>query len=245
MFLGDATIPEGLRVYAIGDVHGCDDRLAEAHRKIADDLATRAVDDHRIIHLGDYVDRGPASDAVLARLARLSRDDPRIICLRGNHDQMMIDFLADPAAGGAMWLMNGGDRTIANYGVTRGWRESNRALVELRDRLARAVPADQIAFLENLDDSVRFGDFYFCHAGIRPGVALDAQSREDLTWIREEFLDDARDHGVVVVHGHTPQPRPEVRRNRINVDTGAVFGGPLTVVCLEGTSHDFMAIERV
>lgn len=231
MHRDEARTPEGMRLYAIGDVHGCDTMLAGAHDRIAADLAERPVADHRIVHVGDYVDRGPASDAVLARLARLSRDDSRVVCLRGNHDQLMLDFLDDPVADGALWLMNGGDRTLANYGIdSRGWQESNQRLADLGDRLAGVIPAGQRAFLENLPETARFGDFFFCHAGIRPGVPLDAQVRRDLIWIRDDFLDDPRDHGVVVVHGHTPQRQPEFRPNRINIDTGAVFGGPLTVL---------------
>ncbi|MCR4282896.1 MAG: serine/threonine protein phosphatase, partial [Bauldia sp.] len=223
MFLGKATTPEGLRLYAIGDVHGCDAMLAEVHGRIAADLAQRPAADHRIIHIGAYVDRGPESAGVIGRLAALTATDPRVVCLRGNHDQMLIDFLDDPAEGGAIFLHNGGKETLRSYGV------GNRSLSyeKLGARLAEAMPPAHRAFLGALPLTVRFGDYLFVHAGIRPGVPLDAQDPHDLIWIRDEFLCDTRDHGEIVVHGHTPASAPEVRANRINIDTGAVFGGLL------------------
>lgn len=241
MFLGEAKTPDDMRLYAIGDVHGCDDLLARAHDTIAADLEADPVGDHRIIHLGDYVDRGPASFAVIDRLARMGETDRHVVSLRGNHDAMMLDFLTDPVGGGAMWLMNGGDKTLANYGVdARSWQESDRRLIALSEQFAETLPDHHRAFLAGLPDTVRFRDFFFCHAGIRPGVPLDAQAPQDLIWIRDDFLTDARDHGVVVVHGHTPQPRPDVWPNHINIDTGAVFGGPLTLLALDGTRHRFL-----
>jgi len=241
MRLGEAKTPPDTRLYAIGDVHGCDAMLAAAHDAIAADLATRPVANYRIIHIGDYIDRGPQSAGVIERLAQLVANDGHVVCLRGNHDAMMLDFLDDPVGGGPLWLMNGGEATIRSYGINiRNWHGSHRDLADLGGQLAAALPAHHRAFLEGLAYSIRFGDFYFCHAGIRPGVALDAQSHEDLIWIRDEFLWDGRDFGVVVVHGHTPAPRPEVRLNRINVDTGAVYGGPLTVLALEGTDYRFL-----
>ena len=237
MYLGAASTPQDMRLYAIGDVHGCDDLLAEAHAHIAADLAARPVADYRIIHIGDYVDRGPHSAAVIERLIRLGAGDARVVCLRGNHDQFMRDFSNDPLGVGPSWLANGGDRTLADYGVTA---EPRDGLAMLATAFAARLPASHRAFLGSLDLAVTFGDFFFCHAGIRPGVPLDRQDPEDLIWIRDPFLSDGRDHGAVVVHGHTPTPEPEVRRNRINVDTGAVFTGRLTALALEGTENRFL-----
>ena len=189
----------------------------------------------RIVHVGDYVDRGPGSAAVIERLARLCAADPRVVCLRGNHDQMMLAFLSDPAGEGPTWLDNGGETTLAAYGVG-----SDRTLSSRAENLARVLPDHHRAFLEGLRLSARMQDYFFCHAGIRPGIPLDEQTPKDLTWIRKEFLFDQRDHGVVVVHGHTPVTKPEVWPNRINIDTGAVFGGPLTVLALEGTRYRFL-----
>jgi serine/threonine protein phosphatase 1 len=226
-----------MRLYAIGDVHGMDDLLAEAHVRIAADLALRPAVDHRIVHLGDYADRGPASAAVIERLARLATNDPRVVCLRGNHDAMLLGFLADPEGTGADFLANGGGATLRSYGVTGG---SERDRAGLSRRLAAAMPPHHLAFLHSLRYCMRFGDFFFCHAGVRPGVPLDRQTPEDLTWIREEFLFDRRDFGTVIVHGHTPVREPDVRPNRIDIDTGAVFSGRLTTLGLEGTDYRFL-----
>jgi serine/threonine protein phosphatase 1 len=229
-----------MRLYAIGDVHGCDALLAAIHDAVAADLAERPAADHRIIHVGDYIDRGPDSRAAVERLLRLSEADGRIICLRGNHDALMSGFLAAPAEFGATWLHNGADATLRSYGVPvspglLGWNY---------DRLARelleVLPPGHRAFIDSLRLSVRFGDYFFAHAGIRPGVPLEEQDPEDLIWIRDPFLLNTADHGVVVVHGHTPAEMPEVRSNRIGIDTGAVYGGPLTCLVLEGTEIRFL-----
>jgi serine/threonine protein phosphatase 1 len=233
MRLGEARTPDGMRIYAIGDVHGCDAKLADMHERIAADLAERPVAERRIIHVGDYVDRGPDSAGVIRRLQGMIFADPGVICLRGNHDQMLLDFLADPEAGASMFLGNGGKQTLRSFGVNL--RSQNYA--GLARQLADAMSPNDRSFIEHLRLRVRFGDYLFVHAGIRPGVPLEEQDEHDLIWIREEFLTDQRDHGFVVVHGHTPADEPEVRDNRINVDTGAVFGGPLTCVVLEGTSY--------
>ncbi len=241
MRLGQSRTPEGMRLYAIGDVHGCDAMLAEAHDKIAADLAARPAADHRIIHVGDYTDRGKNSAAVIDRLARLTAVDGHVVCLKGNHDAMFVGFLAEPDEYGALWLSNGGDATLRSYGVTPvrslfGGHDYRR----LSEQLAEALPAAHRAFLETLPLIVRFGDYYFVHAGIRPGVPLDQQDAQDLIWIREDFLWDGGDHGVVVVHGHTPVTAPEVLPNRIGIDTGAVYGGFLTCLVLEGTDYRFL-----
>lgn len=241
MRLGQARTPEGLRLYAIGDVHGCDDLLAEAHRKIADDLARHPVPDHRIIHVGDYGDRGPSSAAVIERLAKLTIADGRVVCLRGNHDTMLLGFLTEPSEMGPTFIANGGEATLASYGVKVGLLAmfiSDHA--NLARRLAEAMPPRHRAFLEGLELTARFGDYFFCHAGIRPGIPLERQSPYDLTWIRDEFLLSGADHGVIVVHGHTPAEQPELLPNRINIDTGAVFTGRLTCLALEGTDYRFL-----
>jgi diadenosine tetraphosphatase ApaH/serine/threonine PP2A family protein phosphatase len=241
MHLGEAQIPDGLRVYAIGDVHGCDDLLAGVHGGIDRDLTARPVADHRVIHLGDYVDRGPASATVVERLSRLQAADERVLCLRGNHEEMLLEFLADPIEGAANFLGNSGETTLASYGtiLDRGM-VSPRDLINLAHDFAMRMPAQHRKFLATLPTSFRFGDYFFCHAGIRPGVALDQQDPSDLIWIREEFLASDADFGVVVVHGHTPSREPEIRANRINIDTGAVLWGRLTCLVLEGNSWRFL-----
>src|SRR5262245_15176458 len=241
MRLGQARTPEGLRLYAVGDVHGCDDLLGEVHGKIDRDLGERPAGDHRIVHIGDYGDRGPDTSAVIERLTGLTARDPRVICLRGNHDEMLLDFLVDPDDMGATFMVNGGDATLASYGVEVGLLAmlvGDHA--NLARQLVEVLPAPHRAFIESLKRTARFGDYFFCHAGIRPGVALDRQSPHDLIWIRDQFLLSGADHGVVVVHGHTPVAEPEVLPNRINIDTGAVFTGRLTCLVLEGGHYRFL-----
>jgi serine/threonine protein phosphatase 1 len=241
MRLGDTRTPEGMRLYAIGDVHGCDVLLAEMHEKIGEDLARSPVADHRIVHLGDYADRGDDTAAVVERLVRMTEADSRVVCLKGNHDALFVGFLTDPMEHGPTWLANGGDATLRSYGVTPsrsffGGFDFRR----LSERLAEALPATHRSFLLNLPLMARFGDYLFVHAGIRPGVPLESQDPLDLIWIREDFLWDASDHGFVVVHGHTPVIAPEIRPNRIDIDTGAVYGRFLTCLALEGTDYRFL-----
>jgi len=241
MWLGQARTPEGMRLYAIGDVHGCDDLLAEAHDKIARDLESRPAADYRIIHVGDYGDRGPDTAAVIERLIGLVTADARVVCLRGNHDELLVGFLNDPNRIGPTFLANGGDATLASYGVKLGVMAMLLGdPAKLSARLAERMPVSDRAFLQALPLTARFGDYLFCHAGIRPGVPLERQDPDDLTWIRDEFLLSGVDHGFVVVHGHTPASEPEVLPNRINIDTGAVFGGRLTCLVLEGTDYGFL-----
>ena len=238
MQVGEARVPDGLRLYAIGDIHGCNDALGAVHAAIATDLVWRPVADHRIIHIGDYTDRGPDSAGVVARLADLTAREAHVICLRGNHDQKLLDFIVNPAEAAPAFFSFGGKATLKSYDVgTRGQNYEG-----LGGQLAEKMPATHRAFLAGLPLSVRFGDYFFCHAGIRPGVALEAQTADDLMWIREEFLNDTRDFGAVVVHGHTVTETrmPEIRPNRIDIDTGAVFGGPLTCLVLEGTEMRFL-----
>lgn len=243
MQVGQAKAPEGLRLYAIGDVHGCDELLADMHARIRRDLALRGVADYRIIHVGDYVDRGPDSRGVIERLARMADSDPKVVCLCGNHDDLLLDFMREAPGAAENFIANGGGATLASYDVREGILARITGSHEgLGARLAAVMPDHHRRFLEGLALSARFGDFFFCHAGIRPGIALDAQEKDDLIWIREGFLDCDADLGVVVVHGHTPtrDRRPEVRPNRIDIDTGAVFGGPLTCMAIEGSEIRFL-----
>ena len=239
--LGNAQLPEGLRVYAIGDIHGCLDQLKRLHDKIEADLEKSPVAYHRIIHCGDYVDRGPDSAGVIEFLMARMSEDKTMICLFGNHEEELLGFLEDPDHWADLWLQYGGTETLASYGVAAAeYMNDDHDWTPLRDAFEAAFPEEHQTFLEGLPRICGFGDFAFVHAGVRPGVKLDKQKDHDLTWIRADFLHDERDLGAVIVHGHTPTDAVEVRRNRINIDTGAVYGGPLTCVVVEGTEIRFL-----
>jgi len=230
--LSPGWLPVGLRVYAIGDVHGCAARLAALHGQVAADLARRPVAQPLLVHLGDYVDRGADSAGVLALLRRQGTvPGVRMVNLVGNHEQMMLAAL-DPMAEEEVvgfWLDNGGDATLESYGA------------DPRDpRSWAAVPEEDLALLRGMAGSFALGGYLFAHAGVRPGVPLDRQDPMDLAWIREPFLSWRGGLGAVVVHGHTPAMGPEVLAHRIGLDTGAVFGGPLTCAVLEGERLGFL-----
>ncbi len=240
-FLGDAYLPDGLRVYAIGDVHGCLGQLRDLHSAIAADLELFGTAEHRIVHCGDYVDRGPDSAATVEYLIGFACKDPDVVCLYGNHEDELLGFLEDPDHWGRVWLTYGGRQTLTSYGVDLSNMEDNPSgWRRLRDEFEALFPMEHRRFLQGLPRKVQFGDFFFAHAGIRPGRPLHAQETDDLMWIREPFLSSTSDHGAVVVHGHTPVETREVRPNRINIDTGAVFGNELTCVVIEENEIRFL-----
>lgn len=226
------TLAPGRRIYAIGDIHGCDAQLAALHAIIAEDLAGRPVPDPLLIHIGDYVDRGPDSAAVVARLLSGSVvDGVPVINLMGNHEHTMMEALAGDRAAATDWLFQGGRPSLESYGIDPDGP---------RETWAAGVPAAHLDFLHRLSFHHRVGDYLFVHAGIRPGIPLDAQAPEDLLRIRQPFLYTEQDLGIVVVHGHTPVKAPVVRPNRIAIDTGAVFGGKLTCAVLEDATIGFL-----
>ena len=229
-----ATLPAGERVYAIGDVHGCLDRLRALHHAVAADIAARPVASATLVHLGDYVDRGPDSAGVLGLLA--DEAPPAgvsvVVNLLGNHEAMMLDALTGRSPLAVRhWLLNGGDATLRSLGLED---EVDPAA------WASRLPARWLEFLRTLALTHGAGGYLFVHAGLRPGVPITAQTREDLLWIREPFLSAAASFGAVAVHGHTPVPAPVVRPNRIGIDTGAVMGGRLTCAVLEEDQIGFL-----
>lgn len=228
-----ATLPSGPRVYAIGDVHGCLERLVAIHELIAEDLAERPTKHATLIHLGDYVDRGPESAQVVDwLLSGPPVPTSTIVNLMGNHEHLMLNALASGQTEAAeVWLANGGSDSLMSWGVPRGAPQAD---------WAGRVPVPHLTFLRDLPTHARIGPYLFVHAGIRPGLALEQQSRHDMLWIREPFLSSRLDHGFVVVHGHTPRQEPTVRPNRIGIDTGAVMGGALTCVVLETDRLGFL-----
>ncbi|MBE9605006.1 serine/threonine protein phosphatase [Acetobacteraceae bacterium H6797] len=233
--IAPALLPEGLRVYAIGDVHGCSGLLFALHRLIAQDAAARPATRMVLLHLGDYVDRGPDSAAVIARLLGPSPvAGMECVSLLGNHDAMMRDALAPGASDAAVraWLANGGNETLRSYGASARDRGSWGRIPEPHRRFLAERPLIWSA-----------GGYAFVHAGLRPGLPLAAQTEQDMLWIRQPFL-SARPEALplVVVHGHTPALRPEILRHRIGIDTGAVYGGSLTCLVLEGGCYRLLSV---
>jgi len=233
-------IPEGQRVYAIGDVHGRFDLLVPLIDRIRADNRARGSADTHIVMLGDLIDRGPDSAHVIEFLRAQQGIFATWHFLCGNHEEVMLTTLGEGSQPeDTNWLRFGGYETMLSYGAPPSlFREGGAALSKAMRAL---VPDTHIAFLESFPDRLIIGDYLFVHAGIRPGVALERQSATDLRWIREPFLDDERDHGFTVVHGHSVSGEPQMRANRIGIDTGAYRTGTLTALGLEGAEQWLLA----
>ena len=232
-----ASLPPGRRIYAIGDIHGCNRQLANLHDAIAADLARRPVPSALLLHIGDYVDRGADTAGVIVRLLDGCPIPGMVmINLMGNHESTMLEALTGDRAAGTDWLFAGGRAALQSYGIDPDGP---------RDKWAARIPQAHQDFLRNLVLMHREGGYAFIHAGVRPGIALEHQARDDLLRSRQPFLYSEADFGAVVVHGHTPVKTPVVRRNRIAIDTGAVFGGKLTCVVLEADTLGFLTADPV
>ena len=225
-----ASLPENTRIYAVGDIHGRADLLADLLRQIEADDKSRRPMASRLIFLGDYVDRGPDSHGVIEMLLHELPEHMARDFLMGNHERMLLDAIADDAVM-PLWLVNGGGAAVQSY--ARAARERGEAVGPWRD-VGDLIPAEHWAFFDALQLQVSYGGYAFVHAGVRPGIGLAEQDPHDLLWMREPFLSYSGDFGKVVVHGHTPLEAPELRDNRIGIDTGAIFTGCLTALVLEG-----------
>jgi serine/threonine protein phosphatase 1 len=233
-----STVGDGVRVYIIGDIHGRSDLLDSMIDQIHGDFAKNKVRDCLTITLGDYVDRGPDSRGVLDRLAQ----NPfpwRYIALKGNHELLFETFLRDPSVG-QHWRGLGGLETLHSYGIHLRELLVGKGFERAAAALSAAVPTEHLEFLHRLKPCWAMGGYFFCHAGIRPGVAFERQRIEDLLWIRDEFLNSTLNFGKMVVHGHSPCDWPDVRSNRVNIDTGAFATGRLTCLVLEGGEGRFL-----
>jgi serine/threonine protein phosphatase 1 len=231
-----ASAPADTRIYAIGDIHGCADLVSEVMARIDDDIRRRPIAHTVEVYLGDYVDRGPHSSRVLDLLAfRLVAN--RAVCLRGNHEAVMEGFLQDPSIL-EHWVPLGGMQTLASYGIEL--RDDTETALDLHRRFLDVFPREHELVMRCLRNQFSCGDFLFVHAGIRPNVPIEQQDVNDLIWIRDEFLDSTRRHERLVVHGHTPVPHPDIKPNRINIDTGAWRTGTLTCIAIEGSTILFV-----
>ena len=239
-----ARIAAGVRIYAIGDVHGCNSLLEQLLYAIEEHIA--AVPSRRLpilVFLGDYIDRGPASRQVIDQLILL-RHRREVIFLKGNHENYLVEFLKEPAIM-PKWLQYGGLDTLHSYGINPRSHLDQKEQESLAATLSLALDQHgHLDFLNHLKVSFVCEDFLFVHAGVRPGVSLDQQSEEDLLCIRDDFLHYQGDLSKIVVHGHTPVSLPEVCANRINIDTGAYATGRLTCLVLEGDRMTFISSAR-
>jgi serine/threonine protein phosphatase 1 len=229
----------GCRAYAVGDIHGRLDLLNQVIGFIEADIAAQPPMRNFVVFLGDLIDRGPESAGVIERLRTYAPENATVVFLAGNHEEILLRILAGDSGIVASWLKFGGAECAESYGLDPAALKRTdelSAVALLRDK----IPASHRDFLEGLADTFRFGDYLFVHAGIRPGIALEEQEQADLRWIREAFLNDDKEHGFIVVHGHTIVPEVEERRNRIGIDTGAYRSGILTALVIEEDGRRYL-----
>lgn len=236
------SIPENMRVYAIGDIHGRADLLDHMHELIAIDMVRKPVEMPVVVYLGDYIDRGLESYRTLDTLVnRLElSDNVHRSFLMGNHEYAILNFMKSPLSA-QNWLHWGGVQTLESYGIEVDPKQfSSGYLVKLGEHLRNAMPEYHIDFLNSLSLKKEFGDYLFVHAGVHPDKGLEDQSREDLLMIREPFLSSVKPLSKCIVHGHTISEHPEVRPFRIGIDTGAYYTGVLSCAVLEASDIRFL-----
>ena len=227
------SLPMGLRVYAIGDIHGRLDLLDGLLARIEADIRDRPADKVLQVFLGDYIDRGPSSCQTIDRLIAHGGQHEALF-LKGNHEAIAVRCLRDPSVF-EQWTRLGGIETLASYGISIDRLRDGRPIAELQSAFHEALPAAHFRFFRDLQLSFTCGDFFFVHAGVKPKVELLHQKENDLLWIREEFLNSSEDFGKIIVHGHTPTREIQVMPNRINIDTGAFATDRLTCLAIEGS----------
>lgn len=232
------SLPDGLRIYVVGDIHGCADLLQLALDSIDADARSQQPAQVLRVFLGDYIDRGLDARKTLDILIDYGRRHESVF-LKGNHEAMLAQFFQDPSQL-HHWRQFGGLQTLISYGLRPSLTPGLAEQIDLARAFATALPSAHRDFLDRLTTSFLCGDFFFVHAGARPGVALDRQDEEDLLWIRDEFLNSSYDFGKFIVHGHSPVREPDVRSSRINIDTGAYATGKLTVLRIEGAELGFL-----
>ena len=236
--------PCGHRAYVVGDVHGRLDLLERMIAMVEQDVAERPARKSTLIFVGDLIDRGPHSAQVIERLRTYRHRSIETAFILGNHEEVLLRILEGETGLLDKWRSFGGKECIESYGAD----DSQFSRLEERAALSRVreiVPQEHADFLMGFGDSCRFGDYLVVHAGIRPGVEFEAQSQQDLRWIRSPFLDHAGDHGFVVVHGHTIVPEVVDAGNRIAIDTGAYRSGRLTALVIDGRERRYLTATIV
>lgn len=231
-----ALIPEGKRVYAVGDIHGRFDLFQDLMFKIRDDSEARGKMDTTVVLLGDLIDRGPASFQVVDFAKNLKRDADDLRILSGNHEEVFLRAVKGDSRATRFLIRIGGKSTVLSYGITEAEYDAVD-FEELTTLLTERVPQSHIDFLESFEDMIEIGDYVFVHAGIRPEVGLADQKPSDMRWIREEFLNYSGNFGRIIVHGHTITDEIEYMPNRIGIDTGAYASGVLSAIGLEGSDR--------
>lgn len=247
LFLGtvDVKIPATTCIYAIADIHGRADLLIRLLHAINKDAQSCADQRRILITLGDYIDRGPNSRKVIETLVHLPLEGFEAKYLKGNHEDMFLDFLDDPIERGSSWLSNGGWATLMSYGFkVSDLPENLQNMPTIRAKLLVTMPKTHLSFFKSLKLFYQLGDYYFVHAGIRPGVPLDKQKEDDLIWIRDEFLFSDKDFGKIIVHGHSITQEPKELKNRIGLDTGAFHTGVMTCLVLSSEERYFLQVKE-
>lgn len=233
------TAPPGQRWYAIGDIHGCYDLLNRLIKSIDQDDEMRGETDTRLLFLGDYIDRGPNSRAVVELMMKLDIADDRVVFLMGNHEETLLATADGHRRAATLLHQMGGRETLLSYGVSAHDYDVADA-AGIVDLVRSAIPEDHLSWLRLLRSSYAVGDYMFVHAGIRPGVPLKDQLSSDLRWIRKDFLQSTVHHEMMIVHGHSVTPEIDEQANRIGIDTGAYASGRLSAIGIEGTDRWFL-----
>ncbi|MFQ5560257.1 MAG: metallophosphoesterase [Nitrospinota bacterium] len=240
-FILNPEIPPGVRIYAVGDIHGRDDLLQTMHKKILKDArAFQDIEKKIIVYLGDYIDRGLESKEVLDRLINSPLDGFQSVFLKGNHEDIFLKFLQNSTVGPA-WFKIGGDAFVYSYRISvDGHPSATEKYRTIQEKLNSCLPASHLIFLSQLQNSFEMGDYFFVHAGILPGVPLNEQRTKHLFWIRDDFTAVKTSHEKIIVHGHVIRDKPEICKNRIGIDTGAFCSNILTCLVLEGETRRFL-----
>lgn len=229
------VVPDGQRIYAVGDIHGRIDLLEELLEKMEQDARARSASDVTVIFLGDLIDRGPASAQVVQHLLDLSRRHSGLRFLMGNHEEVFLKAMAGEKGAMDFFLRIGGDATMLSYGMSAAQLDMDHA--ELHALMQAHVPADHLAFVSGFEDMILIGDYAFVHAGVSPRVPLSRQKTSALRWVRDEFLHHPHPLEKIIVHGHTISENVEQTAHRIGLDTGAYASGRLTAMGFEGDAR--------
>lgn len=232
-------VPDNMRIYAIGDIHGCDSAFERLLAQIDADHHARAPKRQMLVLLGDLIDRGPDSAKVVERALGLSQSGRNIRLIAGNHEELLMMACRGDPKSLRIFARNGGRETALSYGVNEAEYDA-ADFDELQQLLEKHVPAAHLEFLSSMEEMVVIGDYAFVHAGVRPGIPLAEQSGADLRWIRDRFLTHAEPFERFIIHGHTISEGVDEQANRIGIDTGAYLGGELTAVALEGEERWFL-----